>query len=286
MQPGSDSDGETDVEADAETDSERKSETKSDVEFEDIAGLIKNALMYSMMSSIPHSTSSRFDKLVFTGNMKFRARDLHGALEDFTAADGLGQLDFHSVERLAELHGQVGTFALAASTWDRAARMNPSNARVRQQRGSCRFVLGDTAGAIQDFTDAIQIGLDNADSYSHRSSTYSYMGDMPAALADLDQAVAKEKWNPEALSRRAALHGQMGNYGKALADLDAADAIAPLDALDQQQRQLFADVASGKTDATEVGFLNVDLTHAKQMVRMQDYAGALPGLERALKSPR
>ena len=178
---------------------------------------------------------------------------------------------------------KVGTYALAASTFDRAALMDPSNAWVRQQRGVCKCWLGDTAGAIQDLTDAIQMGLDNADPYFHRGSTYICMGDMPAALADLDQAVAKEKRNPRVLTRRAALHGQMGNYKKAIADFGAADAIAPLDALDRRHMQLFADVASGKINATGVTNQNVDLTRAKRMMKMQDYAGAVPALERALK---
>ena len=145
-------------------------------------------------------------------------------------------------------------------------------------------MLGDTAGAIQDLTDAIRMGLDSADSYIHRRGTYNCVDDMPAALADLNQPVAKETWNPQALTWRVLIYDQMGNYKKALANFDAANAIASLDALDQLDRQICADVASGKVNTTDVATENVDFMHAKRMLKMQDYAGAVPALERALRS--
>ena len=85
--------------------------------------------------------SERFEVFVECARRKEAMADRHGALRDLPAADTLGQLDFDDILMLAELHSTHGDVATAVATFDRAAVMEPSNARVRQQRGACKCTL-------------------------------------------------------------------------------------------------------------------------------------------------
>lgn len=56
--------------------------------------------------------------------------DRQGALKDLSEADNLGQLEFDIFKWLGELHSTLGN--VATTTFDRAAVIEPSNARFRQ----------------------------------------------------------------------------------------------------------------------------------------------------------
>ncbi len=83
---------------------------------------------------------------------------------------------FSAVQLLGELPSTVGGVATAVAIFNRAAAMEPSNARVRQQRGACKDTLGDHTGAIENLSAAIQLGLDNALTYRYRGLANLQLG--------------------------------------------------------------------------------------------------------------
>ena len=93
---------------------------------------------------------------------------------------------------LAEMQISTKDVATAVATFDKEAAMEPSNARIIQQWGACKNMLGDHAGAIADLSAANQLGLDDALTYTYRGETHMRLGQCNIALADPDQAVAKE----------------------------------------------------------------------------------------------
>ena len=67
------------------------------------------------------------------------------------------------------MRGTHGDVATAVATFDRAAVMEPSSARIKQKRGACKdcpFV--DDAGAISNLVTAVVLGLDNWLIYRYR----------------------------------------------------------------------------------------------------------------------
>lgn len=83
---------------------------------------------------------------------------------------------FSAVQLLGELPSTVGGVATAVAIFNRAAAMEPSNARVRQQRGACKDTLGDHTGGIENLSAAIQLGLDNALTYRYRGLANLQLG--------------------------------------------------------------------------------------------------------------
>ena len=108
--------------------------------------------------------------------------DRVGALSHLSEADSLGHLDCFCVKQLGELHSTAGDVATAVAIFDRAAAMEPSDARIRQQRGACKDTLGDPLGAIEDLNAAIQLGLDNALTYTYRGVANIQLGQLKQLL--------------------------------------------------------------------------------------------------------
>lgn len=180
--------------------------------------------------------SERFNVLVKCARCKEAMNDRPGALRHLAEADTLGLLDFDDVMMLAELYSTHGDVATAVATFDRAAVMEPSNARVRQQRGACKGTLGDNYGAIADLDAAILLGLDNALTYNYRGTVNMELSQPEAALADFEQAVVKQsdpKGLHDALADRAAIKYLLGDFQDATADMQSAHAVSPLSDLEQ-----------------------------------------------------
>ena len=89
-------------------------------------------------------------------------KDRQGALNNLLAADSLGQLEIGGLQQLAELSFTHGCLATAEVMFDRAIVLEPSNARIRQQRGFCKSSLADDVGAIADLDTAVLLGVDNS----------------------------------------------------------------------------------------------------------------------------
>ena len=163
-----------------------------------------NALNLATSTCEPHE---RFHILVECATGKRAIGDLQGSLQHLAEADTLGQLDFHNLEVLAELHNTANDSAAAASAYDKAAVVEPSNASIRQKRALCKLDLGDVAGGIADLDAAILLGLNDANTYTVRGFVRLQHNQLELALADFDQAHAKEPlyetlvWRAEAKHR-------------------------------------------------------------------------------------
>lgn len=228
----------------------------------------------------------RFGTLIASEFIKAAVGDGPGALRDLAEADSLGQLDFTGVKELAEMHSTFTDVAPAVATFDRAADMEPSNARVRQQRGACKNKLGDLAGAIADLDAAIQLGLDNALTYMYKGETNMQLGQLNIALADLDQAVAKKPnrshyWADEL---RAEVKYSIGDPQGVVADMDLAHEIQPLSELDQLSRQYYIQqLADSGTSIEGVSTADALCRLARAKCSKADYEGALSALDTAFR---
>jgi tetratricopeptide (TPR) repeat protein len=102
--------------------------------------------------------------------------------------------------------------------------LNPNLVRAYDERGRIYQEKGDTAKAIEQFTQSIRI-QPTTDGYYARALAYQKLGDHQKALADFDSAIAELRDAPYAYRARALTKDALGDYAGAQEDRDAAHRI-------------------------------------------------------------
>ena len=174
--------------------------------------------------------------------------DFLGGLRLLQHADQMSPVqDFHILKWAAEHCSNIDT-TCSISILDRMLQMQPHTyaprlayAWVFQQRGACKFTLGQIPEALADLQMAAKLGHDDADTYKHLGQVYHSMGNRTAALSAFDSAHCEAPDDSDALICRGALKREMGDSVGAVADFDLAEALEPLPeevALARQQLML------------------------------------------------
>ncbi len=108
-----------------------------------------------------------------------------------------------------QLKGQIlqekGDWLLAAAAYTACLRLNPTAPRAQECRGLCKFMAGDSTGAMKDFDEALRL-LPTEFAYRYRAATNLRLDNVPAAVSDLQKGLAlADEQTP-----RAALHAVSG----------------------------------------------------------------------------
>ena len=88
--------------------------------------------------------------------------------------------------------------------------MEPDYAEAWNNRGVARAPLGDVAGAIADYNQAINLKPDLAEAWSNRGNARVRQADFIAAIADYDQAISLNPEKPAFHHNRALALGRQG----------------------------------------------------------------------------
>jgi len=81
---------------------------------------------------------------------------------------------------------------------------------------STRQKEGDLAGAIADYTNAIEINPQDADAYNNRGNVRKRQGDLVGAVKDFDAAIAAEPESPSAYVNRGVVKKVRGDIDDAI----------------------------------------------------------------------
>ncbi|MEM9048744.1 MAG: tetratricopeptide repeat protein [Pseudomonadota bacterium] len=105
----------------------------------------------------------------------------------------------------------------------------PAFSRAAMMRDAGRLWLAEGSYAIaeQALTQAIAIGLDDADTRVMRAEARGRQNLWDGAIEDLNTALAEHVQRPDLLALRAAAHRKSGDFDAALADAEAALTILP-----------------------------------------------------------
>ena len=110
----------------------------------------------------------------------------------------------------------------AVPLFDRAIALDPTFARAFTSRGYCklRTTPPDTAGALADFSRAIELAPDLIDAWVLRGEIRFRQASYAGALEDFERAAALDTSYPRVFYNRGLARLQIGDLAGALSDLD------------------------------------------------------------------
>ncbi|MEZ6066871.1 MAG: tetratricopeptide repeat protein [Planctomycetaceae bacterium] len=96
------------------------------------------------------------------------------------------------------------------------------NGPLHHYRGIVNSELGRAEPALQDFAEAIKLGVDSASVYLNRGLAWQRSGHRANALDDFNKAIGKDANDPQAYFNRGVLHIEMEQPKEAMLDFNAA----------------------------------------------------------------
>jgi len=130
--------------------------------------------------------------------------------------------DYGSDPRRAE-----GDHNRAAGGFDLVTAFSPSHALAYFKRGNARKEMGDLAGALSDYTRAIELDAGLPQVYNNRGNTLKAMGDYEAAIKDYDKAIEIHPRFAFAYNNRGAAWFLKGALDRAVSDYNKAIKLKP-----------------------------------------------------------
>jgi tetratricopeptide (TPR) repeat protein len=116
----------------------------------------------------------------------------------------------------------LGDKAGAIADYTQAIPINPQDAEAYYNRGLAKYESGDKAGAIADYTQAITINPQDAIAYYNRGVVKSKSGDKAGAIADYTQAITINPQLAIAYYNRGNAKYKSGDKAGAIKDLETA----------------------------------------------------------------
>ena len=110
----------------------------------------------------------------------------------------------------------------AIEYYTKAIELDPKFAYAYYNRGIARYAKNDAAGAIQDYSKAIELRPELSEAYGNRGNVYSDSGNYIAAMADFDKAIKLKPTNPLTYNSRGFSLQEQGRLDQAIADYDIA----------------------------------------------------------------
>lgn len=169
---------------------------------------------------------------------KLDREEFRNALQDVQWLLQLEPRHPQALALFALLQAKLGNGSIASTAITRALETDPQNFDLRFQRGLVRLALQDGAGAIQDFTDLLQIHakpshetiapIDReryAQCYLQRGQGYLLLHNFDNAFKDASNAIAIAPDRPEGYALRANIHQATEDYAAALQDYQQAAAL-------------------------------------------------------------
>jgi len=105
-------------------------------------------------------------------------------------------------------------------------KLNPGNSDAHYYRGVLREKIGDSRGALADYTSAIQFDPELAKAYNNRGAIREIQGDFAGALADFNNAIRLEPSSPEAYANRGVIRQAQNDLHSAAQDFTKALEVA------------------------------------------------------------
>ena len=179
----------------------------------------------------------------YRANIKRKLGDYTGAIEDYNQA--ITKLKDGSFTYTYQTENSLTT---VTTTLD-----DSSISDIYKDRGWTKRALGDQAGAIEDFTQAIKLKPDDVVAYSLRGMSKSELGDHAGAIADYDKAIQLTPKSTNFYKKRGIAKAAFGDHAGAVEDFTHAIERKPDDPKAYQFRG-HSKQALGQEEAAKIDF--------------------------------
>src|SRR5262245_27322103 len=180
------------------------------------------------------------------------------------------------------MYYEQGRYRRALAAFDEAVREQPS-AAAYANRGTTRIRLGDTAGAIADFTSALQLTPNDSEILFNRGNARLVAGDPRGAVTDFTRAVELRPDFPLAIFNRGIARLRSGDTLGARADWSEAMKLAKQpEVRAAMERRVEAFLREGGAPAPDTGDGRALASRALDRELAGDHDGALADLKSAI----
>ena len=115
----------------------------------------------------------------------------------------------------------------AIEAFSQAIELDPNYVEAYYNRGTVRYILGDHKGAIADFNEVLRINPNLFQAYVNRGNARDDSGDSQGAIADYNEAVRINPSDSKAYYNRGVTRSRLGDNKGAIADFNEALRINP-----------------------------------------------------------
>jgi tetratricopeptide (TPR) repeat protein len=115
-----------------------------------------------------------------------------------------------------------GDFIGAIDDYTNAIQLKPDYATAYNNRGNAHLDQGNSTAAIRDYDEAIQLRPHHADAFYNRGIARHDQGDFAAAIRDYDEAIRLKPDYTNAYNNRGIAYYDQGNFTAAIEDYDHA----------------------------------------------------------------
>ena len=121
----------------------------------------------------------------------------------------------------------LGDYAGAIVDYTQAIRLKPDFASAYYNRGIAKKELGQYIAAIADYTETIRLKPDHASAYYNRGITKRKLEQYDAAIADYTEAIRLRPDHASAYYNRGIANSKLGKYFAEIADYDMTIRLKP-----------------------------------------------------------
>jgi tetratricopeptide (TPR) repeat protein len=152
------------------------------------------------------------------------------ALKDYNEAIRLEPKAVGSLLNRSRIHNERHDYDRAIADASRALEGDLSDYGKRvgyDERGYAYQAKGDNDRAIADYTESLQLDLNNKVALTARGNAYFFKGNLDRAIADYDQVIAIEPKYALAYYNRCLAYREKGDLDRVIADCSQAIALYP-----------------------------------------------------------
>ena len=157
---------------------------------------------------------------------ELETNDFGLSIDDCTAAIQTGDRSGQDLAILfnnrGRAHANKKDYDRAVEDYDQAIRLGLKDSNVYYRRGLASFEKNDYGRAIQDFNEALNLDPDNVAILQSRGWAYENKNDYEQAIRDYNRAISLQSSYGPAFIRRARVYELKRQYEQALADYEAA----------------------------------------------------------------
>lgn len=126
--------------------------------------------------------------------------------------------------------------------YDKAIKLDPSNANAYYERGDAHAEIGEYGRAIADYSKAIELDPRHALAYFNRAYAYGEIGEYNKSIADYSKAIELNPSDAQAYYNRGLDYHNKGEVPKAVSDLEKCIGLSTDPELTDDAQQTLYDI--------------------------------------------